>query len=270
MISLTLKSRPPGRLSLAGLTPDRLRALGEAEIAKLPVTHGNRRSVLGDWFDVRVTGAAEEQMTITGPGGDRLDDVGGGMASGELTVEGDLGARAGLAMAGGRLTVSGSTGYAAATAMRDGEIWIGGDAGEGLGGALPGDRVGMRGGTVIVAGAAQSGVGDRMRRGLIVVAGSAGLFCGTRLAAGTIVVGGGIGDNPGVAMHHGSIVALGGAMRLSPSFADCGVHELVVHRLLARHLAQLGLTALASRIGPLRRFLGDRAEAGRGEILVPP
>jgi formylmethanofuran dehydrogenase subunit C len=269
MIALTLRSRPPGRLSLAGVTPDRLRALGEAEIARLPVRHGNRQSALGDWFDVRVAGG-EERMIITGMGGDRLDNVGGGMASGELTVEGDLGVRAGLAMAGGRLTVSGSTGYAAATAMRDGEIRIDGNVGEALGSALPGERIGMRGGTVIVAGDAQSGTGDRMGRGLIVVAGSAGPFCGARMAAGTIVVGGVIGDHPGIAMRRGSVLALGGATRLSPSFADCGIHDLTVQRLLAHHLAKLGLQALAARVGPLRRFLGDQAEAGRGEILIPP
>jgi formylmethanofuran dehydrogenase subunit C len=270
MISLALRSRPPGRLSLAGVTPDRLRALGEAEIAHLPVRCGNRRSALGDWFDVRVGGAAEERMIITGSGGDRLDDVGGFMASGELSVEGDLGARAGLAMAGGRLTIFGSAGYAAAAAMSDGEIRIGGNVGEALGSALPGDRVGMRGGAVIVAGDAQSGVGDRMRRGLIVIGGAAGPFCGARMQAGTIIVGGVVGDHPGIAMRRGSILALGGAPRLSPSFADCGIHMLTVQRLLARCLAQLGLRELALRVGPLRRFMGDQAEAGRGEILVPP
>ncbi|MDB5408539.1 MAG: formylmethanofuran dehydrogenase subunit [Rhodospirillales bacterium] len=269
MITLALRSRPPGRLSLAGVTPDRLAALDETAIAKLPVRLGNRQTALGDWFDIRIAGAGEDKLVISGAGGDRLDQVGGMMASGELTVEGDVGARAGLAMTGGRLTVSGSAGDAAATAMRDGEIRIGGDVGEALGGALPGERVGMRGGTVVVARNAQSGVGDRMRRGLVVVVGSAGAFCGARLAAGTIVVGGGIGDHPGIAMRRGSIVALGAAPRLAPSFADCGVHDLIAQHLLARRLALLGLGTLASRIGPLRRFMGDQAEAGRGEILVP-
>jgi formylmethanofuran dehydrogenase subunit C len=270
MIALALRSRPPFRLSLAGVTPDRLRGLGEAEIALLPVRNGNRRSALGEWFDVRVGGAAEERLVISGAGGDRLDDVGGGMASGELMVEGDVGARAGLAMTGGRLAISGSAGYAVATAMSDGEIRIGGTAGEALGGALPGERIGMRGGTVIFDGDAASGVGDRMRRGIIVVGGSAGSFCGARMAAGSIVVGGTMGDHPGVAMRRGSILALGGVTRLLPSFADCGIHDLTVQHLLARLLAQLGLDALAARVGPSRRFIGDQAEGGRGEILIPP
>jgi formylmethanofuran dehydrogenase subunit C len=70
-------------------------------------------------------------------------------------------------------------------------------------------------------------------------------------------------------MRRGSVVALGGAKLPSPSFADCGVHVLTVQRLLARHLAGLGLTALAAHVGPLRRFVGDEATAGRGEILIP-
>jgi formylmethanofuran dehydrogenase subunit C len=72
MISLTLRSRPPGRLSLTGVTPARLAALSEAEIAKLPVRLGNRDVALGEWFEVRVTGSGEARMTIAADG-DRLD-----------------------------------------------------------------------------------------------------------------------------------------------------------------------------------------------------
>jgi hypothetical protein len=52
-----------------------------------------------------------------------------------------------------------------------------------------------------------------------------------------------------------------------PTFADDGAHELLWLRLLERHLATLGLAdALPSRRA--RRFAGDLADLGKGELLV--
>lgn len=268
MIRLALKGRPPFRLSLDGLSPERLARLAEPEIAGHPLQQGNRRGMLGDWFTVQVVDGPEDRIVIAG-GGDRLDDVGGGMTRGEFVVDGNAGARAGIGMSGGRLLILGSVGPGAGTAMRGGELRIDGDAGDQLGGALPGDRHGMSDGIVIVAGGAGSSVGDRMRRGLIVVAGAVGRFCGARMAAGTIVVVGRVGEFPGAAMRRGSILALGGASLL-PSFADCGVHDLVVQHLLARVLMNHGLPAIAAQLRPLRRWVGDLALGGRGEILTAP
>jgi formylmethanofuran dehydrogenase subunit C len=121
---------------------------------------------------------------------------------------------------------------------------------------------------VIVAGKAGCGTGDRMRRGLVVVCGSAGPFCGARMLAGTIVVGGPLGAHPGVAMRRGSLVALGGAPPL-PGFADGGRHELAFFGLLARVLADRGVGLLADRVASLRRWSGDLATGGKGEILTP-
>jgi formylmethanofuran dehydrogenase subunit C len=267
MIRLALKGEPPFRLSLDGMTPRRLAALSAAEIERLPLYQGNRQGQLADWFAITVTASAEDRLVIAG-GSQRLDDVGGGMESGEIVVEGDVGARAGLAMVGGRLAIAGSAGFGAATAMRGGELSIGGDAGDQLGGALPGEGFGMRDGIVIVAGNAGSGAGDRMQRGLVVVGGAAGPFCASRLFAGTIVVGGALGAHPGIAMRRGSLVALGRPTHPPPNFADCGIHELVFQRLLAHFLAGRGLRALADRVGPLRRWFGDPAVGGKGEILT--
>jgi formylmethanofuran dehydrogenase subunit C len=266
VIRLTLKDRPRGRLSLDGIVPEKLAGSTASDIARLPLFDGNRRGALGDWFKVRVAGRVEDRIVIAGDG-ERLDDIGAGMGRGEIVVEGNAGACAGRAMTGGSLAIAGSAGYGAATAMRGGEIRIGGDAGDQLGGALPGEGFGMHDGIVIVAGAAGSGVGDRLRRGLIVVAGDAGPFCGARMSAGTIVVGGRLGDHPGVAMRRGSIVALGAMARLAPSFADCGVHDLTLQRILARFLTKRGLPEMAEKTIKLRRWYGDLAENGRGEIL---
>ncbi len=269
MIRLALRARPPVRLSLLGFTPERLAGLAAPAIEREALRQGNRLGVLGDWFGVDVTAGADDRLLISGAD-DRIDDVGAGMTRGELVVEGDVGARAGLEMRGGQLTVRGSAGAGAATAMAGGELRISGSVGDYLGTALPGERQGMRGGVVIVGGSAGAGAGDRLRLGLIVVAGSVGRFCGSRMGAGTIVVGGQLGEGAGAAMKRGTVVTLAGPTKLLPSFAESGVHEMVVQRLLARVLLQHGLGGLAERVGRLRRWQGDLAVGGRGEILTPP
>jgi formylmethanofuran dehydrogenase subunit C len=267
MIRLALKGKPPTRLSLDGIIPEKLAGLSQAEIARLPLALGNRSGNLGDWFSVQVTGEAGETLVISGTS-DRLDHIGAGMGRGEIRVEGDAGAYAGMGMAGGVLAISGSALHGAAMAMAGGELRIGGDAGDQLGGARPGENWGMREGIVIVAGSAGAGVGDRMRRGLIAVAGGVGAFCGARMIAGTVVVGGGLGDHPGLAMRRGTIVALDGAARVPPSFADCGTHELVWGRLLALRLVGLWPHAPALGSARLHRWAGDLASGGKGEILI--
>jgi formylmethanofuran dehydrogenase subunit C len=269
MIRLTLTAHPPFRLSLDGITPDRIVGIAAAELARRPLAEGNRRGVIGDWFRVEASGEPADRLVIVA-GDDRLDDVGAGMAGGELIVEGDVGAGAGTAMSGGILRIAGAAGYGAATGMRGGELRIAGDAGDQLGGALPGERTGMTEGVVIVGGKAGALVGDRMRRGLIVVADSAGPFCAARMLAGTIIVGATLGADPGVAMRRGSLIALAGLVQPAAGFADCGVTELTVLRLIGRFLARSGLATLAGRIGTLRRHIGDLAQNGKGEILAPP
>src|SRR6185312_6613690 len=155
----------------------------------------------------------------------------------------------GSGMSEGAIALAGSAGYGAATDMRGGLLRIAGDAGDALGGALPGAAGGMRDGTVLVAGRAGAEAGRRLRRGLIVIGGRAGPFAGA-------------------AMRRGSMIALGGVPRIGPTFADGGVHDLIFLRLLARHLTTLGLDGLATRLGGLRRWTGDAAVGGAGELLV--
>ena len=126
----------------------------------------------------------------------------------------------------------------------------------------------MADGAVVVAGQAGAAAGARLRRGLIVIAGAAGPGCGAAMIAGTIVVAGALGAGAGAAMRRGSILALSDAPRLGPGFVDCGVHDFVFLRLVARELVGLELAAMAARIGALRRFAGDAAVSGRGEVLT--
>jgi formylmethanofuran dehydrogenase subunit C len=269
MIRLKLRARPPVRLSLRGFIPERLAALSADAMARETLRQGNRAGVLGDLFDIDVSGGAVDRLVVSGPG-DRLDDVGAEMTRGEVVVEGNVGARVGLEMRGGRILIEGSAGYGAGMAMRGGELRIAGNAGDHVGTALPGEREGMRNGILIVEGDAGAGVGDRMRLGLLAVMGSVGPHCGARMGAGTIVVGGEVGDGAGAAMRRGSLVAAGGNLRTLPGFSDSGVQDVVVLRLLARMLAKHQLGELVERLSGLRRWQGDLAVGGKGEIWTAP
>lgn len=267
MIRLTLKAEPPLPIAADALLPERLAALSTSEIERLPLMLGNRRSELAEWF--RVEGSAEDTLEIVGQCR-RIDRIGAGMTRGRIGVEGDAGAYLGLGMTGGSIAVEGSAGFGAATALAGGVLRISRDAADGLAGALPGAVGGMTGGTVLVGGGAGAFVGQSLRRGLVVIRGAAGAGCGSAMIAGTIVVGGRLGADLGSAMRRGSILALGGIERIGPTFVDCGAHDLVWLRLLRRHLAALGEAGLAARIHALRRYAGDAAVAGRGELLVTP
>jgi formylmethanofuran dehydrogenase subunit C len=155
--------------------------------------------------------------------------------------------------------------------MKDGFVAIGGSAGDFLGGALPGEMRGMSGGVVTVAGSTGERAGDRMRRGTILVGGNAGAYAGSRMIAGTLVVlGEQAGAYPGFIMRRGTLLLRAAPQRLLPTFADAGTHELGFLRLLRRSLAGTGTgAATLDQLGlRVRRFIGDAAVAGKGEILV--
>jgi formylmethanofuran dehydrogenase subunit C len=262
---LTLKERPAERLDLSGVLPHLLAGKTAAEIARIGVQTTRRPATVGDVFRVRLGDA--RQIRIEGAC-DRLDWIGHGMTGGEIVVEGDAGSQAGRLMTGGRLTIKGNAGPWTGSALRGGEIEILGTAGERLGGPLPGEMAGMRGGAVIVRGDAGSRVADRMRRGTIVVEGRAGAWAGSRMIAGTLIVAGPAGPLPGYLMRRGTIVLGASPSELSPTFIDCGMHELTALRLLATFVA--GYSARAARLlrRPLRRLAGDMAVLGKGEIFL--
>jgi formylmethanofuran dehydrogenase subunit C len=126
----------------------------------------------------------------------------------------------------------------------------------------------MRGGVVLVRGDAGARAGDRLRRGTIIVEGSADAHAGSRMIAGTVLVRGRSGPMPGYLMSRGTLLLGGGTAALSPTFADCGRHELVAMRLLANAVAPYS-SRIARLLGrPLRRLAGDMAVQGLGEIFL--
>jgi formylmethanofuran dehydrogenase subunit C len=264
-LTLTLRHAPDQRLDLSPLVPNLLAGKKAAEIEKIALETTRMPVAVGDLFRLRMGDAA--RLRIEG-GGERLDRIGHAMTEGEIVVEGDVGAQAGRLMHGGSLVVRGSAGPWAGSAMVGGKIEIMRDAGDHLGGPFGGETVGMRGGVIVVHGSAGARAADRMRRGTIVVEGPCGAYAGSRMIAGTLVLLRRAGPLPGYLMKRGTIVLGAQAQELSPSFIDCGVHSLVAMRLLSDFVGVYSRRAGAGLRAPLRRYAGDMAVLGKGEIFV--
>jgi len=263
---LTLKSPPAIVVDCSPLTPDRLAGKSATAIAAIELQSGNRRLTVGELFDI--DGESGDTLVIRNACS-KLDRIGANMNGGSLEVEGDVGAFLGAGLLSGRIRVSGKAGAFAATGMVAGTLHVCGNVGDFLGAAIAGDKQGMLGGLVIVDGDAGDRVGDHLRRGIILVGGNAGDYCASRMLAGTIAVRGRVGALPGYAMKRGTLL-LSCTTDLPATFNDCGTHELLFLRLLARHLA--GIDTAAAPFAPhgerVRRFVGDRANGGLGEILI--
>jgi len=263
---LSLRAKPDQRLDLSPLVPHFLAGKSAAEIAAIALGTTRHAATVGDLFRVRV--GDPRQLRIEGSC-DRLDLVGHAMRDGEIVVDGDVGTRAGRLMSGGRLFVDGHAGPWAASGMTGGTLEITRSAGDRLGGPLAGEMAGMRGGVVVVRGDAGERVGDRMRRGTIVVEGRSGAHAGSRMLAGTLILRRAAGALPGYLMRRGTIVLGEGSNVMSPTFVDCGVHDLVAARLLADFIKPYSARAAGALGGPLRRLAGDMAVLGKGEIFCP-
>jgi formylmethanofuran dehydrogenase subunit C len=250
---------------MSPLTPDALAGKRRTEIESLCLCAGTRAVRVGELFVVAGGGPPN---VIIRASSERLLRVGAGMAAGRLTVEGEVGMYAGAEMRGGALTISGNAGALAGCAMHGGVLHIGGRVGDFAAGPLPGARRGMDGGSMIVDGAVGDRAGDRMRRGMLLIGGDTGDYCGARMLAGTIIVRGTVGAAAGAGMQRGTLL-LATMPRLLGTFSDCGVHALPFLRVLRKSLMDAGPPFARFTIGErVRRFVGDRAYAGLGEILV--
>ncbi len=250
---------------MSPLVPHLLAGMTTAQIERIGLQTTRVRVDVGEIF--RVRGGDAEHIRIEGAT-DRFDHVGQAMTSGELVVDGDVGVQAGRLMAGGRLTLRGNVGPWAASGMKGGVIEILGAANDRLGGPLAGEMAGMRGGVVIVRGRTGERVGDRMRRGTIIVEGEAGAYAGSRMIAGTLIVGRKAGPLPGFLMKRGTIVLGAGCNAISPTFVDCGQHDLLGMRLLAGFIEPYSKRAASLLRRPLQRLAGDMAVLGKGEIFI--
>jgi formylmethanofuran dehydrogenase subunit C len=265
-LTFSLREAPAQRLDLSPLTSQNLAGKAVAEIERIEVGTTRIRALVGDIFRVREGDPAA--IAIEG-GSARFDRVGMGMSSGAIRVEGEVGVEAGRLMSGGQLTIRGDAGLFAGSRMKAGTLDIEGNAGERLGGPLSGETIGMSGGVLHVRGDAGERAADRLRRGFVLIEGRAGAYAGSRMIAGTLAIGDEAGDLPGYLMGRGTILLRRGATLLSPTFGDCGEHDLVAARLLANYIAQTSVRLASLFRQPLRRLAGDLAALGKGEILLP-
>jgi formylmethanofuran dehydrogenase subunit C len=264
-LTFTLRERPAQRLDLSPLVPHLLAGKSAREIERIELQTTRYRITVGEVFRLRM--GRVEQICIDGACAS-FDYIGLGMTGGELLVEGDVGVQAGRLMTGGRVMVRGSAGPWAAAGMKSGVIEITGAAGDRLGGPLAGEMSGMRGGVVVVRGRTGERAGDRMRRGTIIIEGEAGRYAGSRMIAGTLIVGGKAGPLPGFLLKRGSLVLGGGCSEVSPTFVDCGRHELLALRLLAAMIKPYSKRAASLMQRQFTRLAGDMAVLGKGEIFI--
>ncbi len=264
---LKLRTQPAFPVDMSRLQPDHLSGLNPASVAALPLWQGRREVRVGDLFEV--TGDDCSRVLIR-DACTLLDHLGAEMTGGELRVEGNAGDYLGRDLAGGTIRLQGDCGAFTASAMRGGLLQVSGDAGHFLGAPRAGGRIGISGGTIVVSGSVGDRAGDRMRRGMLLIAGDAGAYCGSRMIAGTIVVLGQAGQGVGQGMQRGSIVLGTHPVAVSESCHDVGYQELGFLTLLARSVSkwQGPFSTMISRGTRVRRYQGDRANNGLGEILV--
>lgn len=271
-VRLRLKEPTAIPIEAEAIKPDQFAALSAAEIAILPIFHGNEKCALGDLFAVE--GERSDHVRLGGDGTARVKYAGQGMRAGRLVIEGDAGMHTGAEMRGGEIVVEGSAGDWLGAEMRGGTIRVRGNAGHQVGAAYRGSRRGMNGGTIYVHGNAGQEVGARMRRGLIVIGGDAGDFAGLDMIAGTIIVFGALGLRPGAGMRRGTIVTMQppgnrNGRGLLPTFRADATYRPVFLRLYLTTVRAAGFEVRPEWLaGPYRHFHGDLNSLGKGEILV--
>jgi formylmethanofuran dehydrogenase subunit C len=271
-ITLRVKNAPGFRVDGSKLLPVELAAASRADLPRVVLPGAGETCALGDLFDIALTQDDKPSLTIEGDAC-WLDRIGANMTEGTLTVQGNAGDYAGLKMSGGELHIEGDAGAFAACEMQGGRLSIHGDAGDFAAGALPGDMEGMAGGTLAIHGNAGARLADRMRRGTVLVAGDAGDFAASRLIAGSVCVGGKVGAHLGYGMRRGTVLLTHAPARIPPTFTEGGrgfdVFWLLFTRMLARERTR-GLASFAALAGDVlpRRYAGDLAVDGRGELLI--
>lgn len=255
------------RVDVSPLTPDRLEGLNHDAICCLVLHVGNREVPVTTLF--KISGSNSESIRFENPRG-LLDCVGKAMSYGLIEVDGDAGSYLGMGMRGGRIVVGGSVDAYGAAELRSGTILIEGNAGDFLAAALPGNKKGMSGGFLRVRGNVGDRAGDHMRRGIILIEGDAGEYLGSRMTAGTMIVLGSVGAAIGYGMNRGTLLLARWPARLDVTFSDCGTHSLGFLNVLFRgsEFSRESLGDLAVDFARVRRFAGDLAALGRGEILI--
>jgi len=273
MSSLTLVRRPTGcgPLDMSPLIPELLLARSRNEIAATQLVTPSGSVALEDLFEIQ--DGQRDRLILRGDFSD-CQRVAAAMTGGDLWVDGSVGDFLAAEMQGGRVEVTGDAGHYACSSLRGGQVTIRGNVGRHATSALPLATRGMSGGTVLIDGDADEFLGCRLRRGKVIVLGNIAAGCASRMIAGTLVAAGQIATPAGYAMARGTLLMLNPSPEMIesglPGFTPFEPCELSFVPLLLRDVAPHLPAHLA---GPLikskwLRAIGDRAEAGQGEIIV--
>jgi formylmethanofuran dehydrogenase subunit C len=257
--TITLRAGVTESIDASAITPN------VGDIGKLPCWIGRGRVQLGELFEI--AGRPSDDVRVEGDLS-RVDGLGTGMASGKLTIDGSAGRRVGAGMSGGVIEVTGSVSDCAGMAMTGGVLDVRGAAGDYLGAPLPGASRGMTGGEIIVRGDAGKHAGKRVRRGLIVIGGSVAEEAAHAMIAGTILVGGRLGPGAGLWSKRGSVIALS-EIEIPATYRYACTYRPPYLAVLLRYLQRVHHIAFDARFttGRFKRWTGDIADVGKGEIL---
>jgi formylmethanofuran dehydrogenase subunit C len=242
-----LKSPLRQRVDFSEVLVDSWTSFSAKAMAERPVyLEGDRNTSLGDLFEIQ--GTPDGRIRFVGNLAS-VGRLGAGLNDGTVTVEGNVGMEAGLAMSGGALVIEGD---AAARA-----------------GASPlGHKRGMTGGELIIRGSAGPEAGAAMRRGLLVIARAAGERTGLGMIAGNVIVFGTAGSDTGLWSKRGSVVALGAITPPATYAYACTYQPIHLRLMFTRLQVRYGLSIHRRHLtGLYRRYSGDLAELGKGEIL---
>jgi formylmethanofuran dehydrogenase subunit C len=248
------------------LTPDQLLGKSAAEIAALPVQHGNAEAPLSEFFTV--SGDASDGEIVIEGDCSRVKLIGTNMTRGRIQVRGNVGMHLGAEMKGGEIQVFGNAGDWVGAEMRGGRIHLHGNAGHLVGAGYRGCRFGMRGGAILIEGNAGNEIGATMRRGFIAIGGDTGDFPGVSMIAGSVFVFGKPGIRVAAGMKRGTVAVFGAEPALLPTFRyDC-TYRPVFLRLYLRQLRAWGFPVAPDfEAGRYRRYSGDLVSLGKGEVL---
>jgi formylmethanofuran dehydrogenase subunit C len=212
----------------------------------------------GGWALAPATELATRPVEIAGAGTVPLGDLCSvsGEPDGTIRFEGDFGRAVRL-------------GAGLAEGMAGGAIEVRGDAGARAGAAALEARRGMTGGELVVHGSVGEGAGALMRRGLLAAGGAIGHHAGAGMLAGTIVAFGPVGPAAGLWSKRGSLVALGDVAIPSTYRYACTYQPIHLRLIFTRLRERYGLPVEERHVsGRYRRYSGDLADLGKGEILA--
>ena len=157
--------------------------------------------------------------------------------------------------------------------MAGGTVIIEGNAGDATGGASIGAVQGMAGGTVLVLGNAGDRTANLMRRGLVVVRGNNGNYGAAHMKAGNLVVLKQNGSHCAYGMQRGTVLLSDASSteKLGSTFINQPYnYNMDFLILLYKHIGHLApMLQNLPRKKLIRRYIGDLAAGGKGEVLVP-